>query len=171
VLAALLVLVRPDLAGAHPALSPASLEVDAETRIVVQIPNERLGHATIRLTLSFPRGFTIVRADAAGPWAPTVRKREVTWTGGRLTGEEGVDFPITLRANVPAGTYDVSLDQRYEDGGRVPTTAPLTVLPALGENAPEEHYGRAIAAAVGGLVIVAGSLLILHLLRRGGRSA
>lgn len=153
-------------AHAHPILTPGSIGVDAETRIVTAIPNEREGHATVAFTLSFPPGFTVVDAERTGPWLGSADARTASWSGGSITGTSTVEFALLLTAVAPTGTYDVVLDQRYDDGRSVTTKAPIIVLPALGEAAPDQHVGRAIAAAVVGILIVGGSLLTLRLLRR-----
>lgn len=165
-LAAAFLAVAP-AAVAHPALTPASVNVGDRARIAVQIPNERAGHATVGLTLSFAEGFTVDAAESTGDWRATVDGRRVTWSGGTIDGTDAVDFGLELTAVAPTRTYDVALDQRYDDGRSVRTTAQITVLPALGgEATPSQHLGRAIAAAVAGVVVVVGSLLAVHLLRR-----
>jgi Domain of unkown function (DUF1775) len=153
-------------AGAHADLTPASLETGGSTRIVARIPNEREGQETTRLTLTFPAGFTIGGAEPSGDWTPQVDGNSVTWTGGRISGAAVVAFALTVKPSLPPGTQEIRLEQGYDDGGTVPTTTPLTVLPALGENAPDQHVGRAIVAGVIGLLVVVVSLLALHMVRR-----
>jgi hypothetical protein len=55
--------------------------------------------------------------------------------------------------------------QGYPDGGTVPWRIDLTVTPATGAPA-EQHLGAAALAAVVGLAVIGGSLLVLQRLRR-----
>jgi len=153
-------------ARSHVAFSPATLGVGTATRLQAEVPNERPEQATTRVSLRFPAGFSVDPSQPPAGWTVSRAGRSVTWEGGRLAGEGAVTFPIDVTADVAAGTYEVKLVQGYDDGASVPTTTRLTVLPALGEAAPKQHVGRAIAAAAAGLVVVLGSLLGLHLLRR-----
>lgn len=156
--------VSPALA--HPALIPASLSVGTTTRIQAQIPNEREGRETIGLRLTFPVGFTVGEVESTGDWRGSGGGRSASWQGGRITGESAVAFALELTTEAATGTYDVVLEQRYDDGRAVTTRAGITVLPAVGEAAPDQHVGRAIAAAVAGLVVVVGTLVGLRSLRR-----
>lgn len=154
-------------AAAHPALTPATLNAGTKARIAVEIPNERPGHATTGLTLTFPAGFTVDAAEDTDAWRGSTDGRTASWTGDRITGESSVTFTVELTAVAPTGTYDVGLDQRYDDDRSVLTKAQIVVLPALeGDATPDQHVGRAIVVAVVGVVVVVGSLLALHALRR-----
>jgi uncharacterized protein YcnI len=159
-------LVSVGVAAAHPALSPGSIEAGVATPIVAQVPNERRGHATTGVTLGFGKGFTVVKAAQVGSWSPRSETTDAAWRGGRISGSDQVDFPLTVEANVPAGSYDVTLLQAYDDGRSVTTKTQILVLPAAGENAPSEHPGRAIIAAIAGILVVGGSLVGLRALRR-----
>lgn len=160
-------MLAPAGALAHPALTPSAVNLGATARVVVEIPNERDGRATVGLTLSFAPGFTVVRALESPGWTATSGGRAASWRGGRIEGADAVDFAVELKAVAPTGTYDVALDQQYDDGRSVRTTAPITVLPALGGDAtPDQHVGRAVVAGIVGVVIVVGSLVGVRLLRR-----
>lgn len=166
VVASCVALVTAAAALGHPALEPASVGVGETARIVAQIPNERREQATVAFTLAFPAGFTVVRAEDTGDWRGTADGSTATWEGGRIEGESSVDFVLELVAEAPTGPYDIQLDQRYDDGRSVTTKAVLTVLPAVGEAAPDQHVGRAIVAAAVGVGVVLASLLGLRALRR-----
>lgn len=169
-LTALVALVAAAAALGHPALQPASVNVGATARVVVRIPNERRERTTVAFTLAFPAGFTVVRAEDTGDWRGVADGRTATWEGGRIEGESSVDFVLELVARAPTGPYDVQLDQRYDDGRSVTTKAVLSVLPAVGEAAPEQHVGRAILAAAVGVGVVLASLLGLRAVRRRQRA-
>ncbi len=64
------------------------------------------------------------------------------------------------------GTTSLASRQSYDDGASVRWTADLNVLPATGSAAPGERPWAAIVAAVVGIVVIAGSLLAVRLLRR-----
>lgn len=159
-------LVAAPAAWGHAVLTPATLGAGEDVAVSAEIPNERRERATTSVTLRFPAGIAVVGTEEPGSWQAARTDRSATWTGGRITGERVVAFPLVLRATAPAGTYEVSLEQGYDDGETVTTTTQITVLPALGEATPEEHGMRAIVAAVVGVAVVAGSLVGLHVLRR-----
>jgi hypothetical protein len=56
--------------------------------------------------------------------------------------------------------------QGYDDGRQVRWPATLSVLPATGAEASSQDRGRVIAASVAGLLVLAGSVLVLRRLRR-----
>lgn len=154
------------VAAAHVTLSPAAVEAGTTARILVSTPNERPGHETVRVTVDVPPQVEIASAQAPAGWLVEHTDRTATWSGDRISGEETVDFPVELHGLGPAGAVEVTANQDYEDGAKVTWQASLTVLPAEGAAAPQSHAGRAVVAAVTGLVLVAGGLAVLHRLRR-----
>lgn len=165
-LAAVAALAVPALAGAHVSVSPAFVEAGVDTEIAFAAPNERSPEATVELSTTAPPGIQIVSAGAPDGWTSHVRGSAVTWTGGRIEGRKTVAFPVRVLARVRAGTYAFTASQRYSDGGVVRWQASLTVLPAKGAAAPKQNLTGAILAGGVGLVVIAGSLLGVRLLRR-----
>lgn len=162
---AVYVAVAPD-ASAHAQLTPAALSANVETLIRVEVPNERRGHATTGLTLRFPTGMDVIAATGPAGWTAGVDGGTAVWSGGRVEGEKVVTFGVTVRTSLRADTYELLARQLYEDGEHVDFAPKLTVLPAAGYAAPKQHPGRAVIAAVVGLVVVAASLLGVRYLRR-----
>jgi hypothetical protein len=159
-------LVLASHAAAHVTVSPPSVFEDAASDVLLVTPNERRDHVTTRLQVEVPAQIEIVAATAPEGWSVEHTTRRVTWSGGTIAGEEAVSFPVTLRGIGPAGATALGVVQGYEDGATVPWQAELTVLPASGADAPREHPGRALLAAVIGVCVVAVSLVVLHRLRR-----
>jgi Domain of unkown function (DUF1775) len=168
-LAAALGLVWAQVAAAHVTVVPASVEVGATGFVQLVTPNERPGHTTVRVTVDVPKELEIVSARAPAGWIVERTTRTATWSDGSIAGTDTVQFPLELRGLGPAGAVELSARQRYEDGADVDWQAALTVLPATGALAPPSHGERAVIAGVVGLVLVAGGLAVLHLLRRQPR--
>jgi len=163
---AAIVLVVPAIAAAHVTVSPPFVEDGVETEIAFTTPNERPPHATITVRVTAPPGISVVSATAPAGWQATVDGSTVTWSGGRLGGRETASFPMRVLARVRAGTYSFTSVQTYDDDATVRWKAALSVLPAAGAAAPKQHPWSAIGAALGGIAVIAGSLIGLRFLRR-----
>jgi uncharacterized protein YcnI len=153
------------LASAHVGLTPAGITAGTDTRVALEIPNERRGHVTTGLEIRLPEGVAVVAAAPVSGWTAATSAETVTWSGGRIEGPTATTFYVTLRAEVAPGTYALALRQGYEDERVVETESSFTVLPAAREE-PKQHLGRALIAGAVGIVVVAGGLLGLHRLRR-----
>jgi hypothetical protein len=156
----------PPTAGAHIEIAPPFVEDGVETTIEFRTPNERPPHVTTRLSVTAPAGIEVVSADAPAGWRATVSGSTVTWAGGRIENRSTLGFPVRIVARVRAGTYGFGATQRYEDGATVQWKADLSVLPATGTAAPKQHPWGAVAAAVGGLLVIVLSVLLLRRFRR-----
>ncbi|MCY7304288.1 MAG: YcnI family protein [Thermoleophilia bacterium] len=159
-------LALPAAAAAHVTIAPPFVEAGVATEISITVPNERAPHATVALEATMPVGISIVSTTAPEGWTATVDGSTVTWSGGRIDGRVEVVFPVRIEATVRAGTYSVAARQRYDDGADVRWKSDLSVLPASGEAAPDQRPWLAIVAGVVGTVVIVGSLLVLHRLRR-----
>lgn len=164
--AAALTLLLPPAASAHITISPPFVEDGIETGIAFQTPNERPPHGTTALSVTAPPGIAVVSAAAPPGWSATVNGSTVTWTGDRIEDRAAVTFPMRVRAQVRAGTYAFGAVQAYDDGATVRWKAQLSVLPATGAAAPKQHPWGAVAAALAGVVVIGGSLLLVRHLRR-----
>jgi uncharacterized protein YcnI len=164
--AAALILALPGTAGAHVTIVPPFVEDGVPTTIAFQAPNERAPHSMTMLGATAPPGITIVDATAPSGWKAAVAGSTVTWTGGRLTGTDELDFPIRIEARVRAGIHSFAATQTYDDGGMVKWKVDLSVLPATGAAAPKQHPWGAVAAAVAGLLVVVLSVLGLRHFRK-----
>jgi len=163
---AVIVLVVPAAAAAHVTVSPPFVEDGVEAEIAFTTPNERPPHATTTVRVTAPPGISVVSATAPSGWQATVAGSSVTWFGGRLEDREAVTFRMRILARVRAGTYSFTSVQTYDDGATVRWKAALSVLPAAGAAAPKQHLWGAIGAALGGIAVIAGSLVGLRFLRR-----
>ncbi len=164
VLAAALIL--PAGAAAHVTVAPPFVEEGVATEISLTVPNERPPHATVAVSATMPAGISIESAAAPEGWSATVNGSMVTWSGGRIEGRGETAFSLRILADVSPGTYAVAASQSYDDGATVQWKSDLSVLPAAGAAAPEGRSWPAIAAAIAGIVVLAGSLFIVRLLRR-----
>ncbi len=90
----------------------------------------------------------------------------MTWSGGRIESRDELVLPLRVLARTRAGTTSLVARQTYDDGASVRWAADLNVLPATGSAAPGERPWAAIAAAIVGVVVIAGSLLAIRVLRR-----
>ena len=160
---ALVVVAR---AAAHVTLSPPFVEADARTTISFDTPNERRGHETTSLEIVAPPGVVLSAAAAPAGWTLELAGGTARWTGGRIGGQRTVSFPLVVEARTRAGSVRFRASQGYEDGAVVRWDAPLSVLPASGKDAPQQHLERALIASGVGLAVIAASLLALRLLRR-----
>ncbi len=99
---------------------PASIEVGANAHGRPGSRTSARGATTVGFTLTFPPGFTVVEAEPSAAWTRARGRRvDASWGGGRISGADTVDFPLELSAVAPAGSYDVMLDQAYDDGRSV----------------------------------------------------
>ena len=113
---------------------------DGVVAMTITVPNEESNAGTVKVELVLPRHAGAHRGDSgAVEWVdrrPSPRTRagqvtSVTWTGGPLTGDEKVDFPLSV-GNVPAGTKSIVFKglQTYDNGDVVRWVEPT---PAGGE--------------------------------------
>ena len=159
-------LIIPAAASGHVTIAPPFVEQGIETTISFATPNERPPHATTSLAVTAPAGIAVVSATAPTGWSSAVAGSTVTWSGGSLENRSTASFSMTVRAEAPAGTYAFQAIQTYDDGETVDWKADLGVLPASGAAAPKEHPWGAVATALAGIVVIAGSLVGLRFLRR-----
>ena len=159
-------LALPAAAAAHVTLKPGFVEAGVAAEMTFETPNERAPEATVELSSTAPPGVEIVSAGAPAGWTSSVSGSTVTWSGGRIEGQQVVSFPLRILARVRAGTYTFASRQRYSDGGVVRWEASLTVLPAEGAAAPKQNPVGAVVAGAVGLVVIGGSLIGIRLLRR-----
>jgi uncharacterized protein YcnI len=164
--AAVVVLILPGVAAAHVIVSPPFVDDGVRTRIAFTTPNERPPHATVSLSATAPPGVEIVSASAPAGWRSSFTGSTATWSGGRLEGRETISFPLGVIARVRAGTYAFRATQTYDDGAAVRWKIDLSVLPAAGAAAPKQDPWGALAAALVGVVVIAGSLVGVRALRR-----
>lgn len=166
VVPAVLALVMPAIVSAHVTIEPPFVEDGVESTISFATPNERPPHATTTVSVTAPPGIAVVSATAPAGWHAAVKGSTVSWTGGRLEDRATVSFPLRIRARVRAGTYAFEAAQRYDDGATVKWKSALSVLPASGSAAPKQHPWGALGAALAGVVVIAGSLVLVRVLRR-----
>jgi hypothetical protein len=164
--AAALALALPAAAVAHVIPAPPFASAGEPTLVVFDVVNERDRRATVALELEPLPGFELVPQAPPPGWSASRRDGGVVWTGGRIEGVDSLGFPAEVTATVRAGAYAFRAVQLYDDGEEVEWDAAFTVLPATGDAAPAQHAGRALVAGAVGLVVVLGSLVALHLVRR-----
>jgi hypothetical protein len=162
VLAALL-LAAP--AAAHPQFLPPFLKQNVETDIELTAPNERRAPMTA-IELEVPPTVAIVDARSTSSWRAERAGARATWSGGTLATGKWGRFPLRLRAS-EAGTAGLTVIQRFADGRAVNWDVSLGVTPGAAVPVAEHarSYGVA-AAAVVVLGVIAGSVLVVLVLRR-----
>ncbi len=152
-------------AGAHVTVVPPFAAAGGEVRLVLDVPNERRTEAMTSLRITAPPGMTLRAGERLGAWRATVSGDEVRWLGGSLPPRQTARFALVAVAPTRSGAVALQAVQGYPDGGTVPWRVDLTITPAAGAPA-EEHLGAAALAAVVGLGVIGGSLLVLQRLRR-----
>jgi hypothetical protein len=155
-------------ARAHVTVMPAFAASGGTVTVTLDAPNERTEEPMTGLSLTLPPG---LRADPADQpetpgWTLHAAGRMVTWDGGSLAPAKSARFSLRLDARGAPGAVTIHAEQRYPDGRSLEWTPSFTVLPPAGE-APSQHLGRALVAAVVGLAVIAVSLLAVRRLRRG----
>lgn len=156
----------PAAAGAHVVIAPPFVQDGIQSTIAFQTPNERPPHVTVGLSVTAPPGVALDSAKAPKGWHAKISGSTVSWSGGRLTDRSTLDFPLTITAKVRAGTHAFAATQTYDDGATVKWNAGLSVLPATGAATPKQHPWGAVAAAVAGLLVIGGSVVLLRRARR-----
>lgn len=159
-------LLLPASAAAHVVIAPPFVQDGIKSTIAFQTPNERAPHATVGLLVTAPPGVAVDSAKSPKGWHAKISGSTVSWSGGKLTGRTTVDFPLTITAKVRAGTHQFAATQTYDDGATVKWNAGLSVLPATGAQTPKQHPWGAFAAAVAGVLVIGGSVLLLRRARR-----
>ena len=142
------------------------MEGGKATTVQFTTQNERARRDTVALVLTAPPRVELEPEAPPPGWSVAIVGDGLRWSGGRIEGSSFVSFPARVTARVAPGAYAFRAVQRYEDGRLVRWEAAFTVLPGAEGASPDQHLGRAIAAGVLGLLVVGGSLLGVHLLRR-----
>jgi hypothetical protein len=163
--ALLLTLLAASPAAAHVTVVPPFAQAGTETRLVLDVPNERLTQPMTSLEVTVPAGMTVRSAEPLGVWRGKVDGREARWTGGSLAPRTTAQFAVVVVGPPRAGAVQLRAVQGYPDQGTVPWQVDLTITPGNG-GGTGQHLGAAALAAVVGLFVIGGSLLILHRLRR-----
>jgi uncharacterized protein YcnI len=147
-------------------IAPSYVEAGATSTITFETPNERPPHATIALSIEAPPGVAFSRVTPPAGWRLSLTTTNARWTGGRIDGRRTVGFPVRVLTRTRVGDQVFRAVQSYDDGRQVRWPATLSVLPATGAEASSQDRGRVIAASVAGLLVIAGSVLVLRRLRR-----
>jgi uncharacterized protein YcnI len=155
-------------ARAHVTVMPAFAASGGEVIVTVDTPNERAGAPMSALAVTLPAGLRAEPADQPETpgWTLHAAGRTVSWDGGSLAPDASAQFKLRLEADGAPGAVSIRVEQRYADGRSVQWTPAFTVLPPAHE-APSQHLGRALVAAVVGLAVIALSLVAVRRLRRG----
>jgi hypothetical protein len=162
---ALAALLQAAPAWAHITVVPPFAAAGGEVRLVLAVPNERRSEPMTSLRVTAPPGFVLKAGEPLGDWRATVSGEELRWSGGSLAPRRSARFALLAVAPRQSGAVALRAVQGYPDGGTVPWRIDLTVTPATGAPA-EQHLGAAALAAVVGLAVIGGSLLVLQRLRR-----
>ncbi|HEY7732887.1 MAG TPA: DUF1775 domain-containing protein [Gaiellaceae bacterium] len=160
------VLLAAGAARAHVTVTPAFLEVGVPATVTFEAPNERDEQSMTALVIFLPKG---VEADSSQPeaagWTLRADARTATWSGGSLPPREIGTFALRLRASGEPRAVSLTASQRYPDGRSVAWSPSLTIVPAAAED-PKQYPGRALIAAVVGLVVIGASLVLARRLRQ-----
>ena len=142
-------------ADAHVTVTPSFLAVGEQTVLTLDVPNERETPMKA-FEVALPRELSVVSASAVGAWRPTTTGRTVSWSGGALAADETASFPVTVTATGEPGAVELAAVQGYADGGTVPWTVQLTVVP--GSVAKGGGHRWALALLFVSLIVLAASI-------------
>ena len=129
-------------------------------------PSACLSREWKSIGLEAPPGVELRAVAAPSGWELAVDDGVATWAGGRIEGTDVVSFPLEVIARTEPGNETFRAVQRYDDGESVHWEASLTVVPATGDDAPQQQLGRAVAAGSVGLAVIGISLVLVWRLRR-----
>ncbi|MFB7338372.1 DUF1775 domain-containing protein [Streptomyces adustus] len=103
---------------ADQAVAPGAIDV----RMTFHVPNEKASARTVGVRIEAPEGVRGLRAEQVTGWTAEpatagAAGRTVGWSGGAISGENGVDFVVHLD-RVPTGVSELAFvaRQRYDDG-------------------------------------------------------
>ena len=164
---ALLALVLPSVGIAHVTVLPPYLEDGQRSTLIFTAPNERPPHSVTRLTVTLPAGIELEGTSAPPGWKLDLAAGKATWSGGRTGPHEIGQFKLAAKTELAPTGVVLQAVQRYDDGGVVHWTIPLTILPAV--HAPKQHLGRALIAGVVGLVVIGVGLAVFLRRQRTAR--
>jgi hypothetical protein len=152
------------LARGHVTAVQSVLQARSESRLRLDVPNERRDRPMTMLTVIVPGDMELLRGEPLGAWQPTLDGRTVVWRGGSLRPLQTAVFALWVVAPHRAGGAELDAEQGYADGRRVRWRVELDVTPAPG---PEQRLGAAALVALAGVALVlAGSLVVLRRTRR-----
>lgn len=152
---------------AHVTVSPAFLAADESTTLAFDAPNEREAEPMNALAVTLPPGLATVSGDQPETvgWQLEVTDTEAVWSGGAVEAGESQLFELKVSASGEPTAVKITAEQRYASGASVQWTPAFTILPASGES-PDQYIGRALVAAIVGLVLIGGSLVVARRLRQ-----
>jgi uncharacterized protein len=114
---ALLAIAAPALA--HVEVKPEEAERGSTTTFTFSVPNEEDAAKTVKVEIFFPEGatFSTVTPGPVTGWTAKSSKTSVVWSGGTISGEDEVEFPVTL-GPVPSAGDDMIFKalQTYDNG-------------------------------------------------------
>lgn len=160
-------LALPATASAHGTVTPAFATSGREGTLTIEVVNERPDAAMSGLAVVLPQGLSAA-ADgqpATPGWKLRAAGRRAVWSGGSLPADRGAAFSLRVQAGGEPRGVAVRIEQRYGDGGVVAWQPSFTILPAAAD-APSQYPGRALAAALVGLAVIAASIVAGRRLRR-----
>jgi uncharacterized protein YcnI len=155
-------LVLTPAAWGHVSVAPAFLTGGETAVLRFATPNER-DVAMTGLEITAPPGVDLRPAAPPPGWSLSVADDIATWSDGSLAPRETATFAVEAGTDRAPGTVAFVAVQRYRDGKEVRWEVVSTILPGA---TPQEHFGRAVVAAIVGAGVIAASLVALRALRR-----
>jgi hypothetical protein len=161
-LGAILALLLPAAADAHPTVVPTSVTAGQRGTVTFVAPNERQVRQTGFAVTVAPDLAIVSATDADVGWPGAVRGSTATWSGCCVAPGDVASFSLELQAADVPGDVRLEVRQLYPNGERVRWPLTLTVLPGREESS--SALTVLLVAGIG-LVVTVGLVLLLWLRR------
>jgi uncharacterized protein len=121
VAAAVLVIASAAGASAHVTVHGSGLKEGGSGTLTLKVPNEEDGASTTRVEIDLPSDtpLTGVSAQAPAGWSSQVSADKVVFSGGKISGDNSVAFPIKVEKLPMSATVVFKALQTYSDGNVV----------------------------------------------------
>ena len=108
-------------AFAHVSVTPKEASRSATVTLRFVVPNEEAPAATVKVEIFLPEGasFATVTPGTVDGWTASASDTSVTWSGGRITGEDRLEFPLTVGPIPSEGEQIVFKALQTYDNGEV----------------------------------------------------
>jgi uncharacterized protein YcnI len=155
-------LAVPGHVAAHGVLVPQAAASGTVQRFELTVPNDRQDADLTGVAVELPDGVEVESAEAKQPlWAVSSDAQSVSWSGGPIPRGGAETFAFSLRLPSQAGTVELGLVERYDDGETPPFPLVVT-LTGTGDDSGGGAVGLvALVVALLALAVATGALIVV----------